>query len=860
MTAERYQQVELLFHEALEQPAEERDSFVDRACGGDDELRREVQSLLASDFKASQFIEEPPGEIAAALLADETHGALLGHTLAHYQVLSKLGTGGMGEVYLATDTKLGRKVAMKLLHQKSLADERARKRLIREAQAAARLDHPNICAIHEVGEGNGYDFIVMQYVEGETLSEKIRNSPLEISTVVGLAVQVADALAEAHSRGITHRDIKPQNIMVTSREHAKVMDFGLARVADEQAIKSESEESSSVTEPGVIKGTIPYMSPEQVKGDQVDAQSDIFSFGAVLYEITTGKNPFRAASAAETISAILTRQPPPLAEHAGGVPEGLQRIVDRCLEKDKEQRYQKSSDLLIDLRKLNTDIDSGAAIRNSVVKPRSRNRIIAAVGFVVVALASTALYSLLAKAPPASKAIHSLAILPFVNAGDASAEYLSDGITESLINSLSQLSQLKVIARTTAFRYKGKDADPRVLGRELNVNAVITGRVIQQGDNLIVQADLISAADGSQIWGARYTQKLSEVFAVQEQIAREIAGNLRFKLTGKETRALSKRYTENIKAYQDYSIGLTYLQRRTRRDFFTAISYFEKAIGEESNYALAHAALTEAYASVTIRSLIEPTEGRRKTEDSARRAISLDPNLAEAHAAVSQPYLYFPPYDFSAGEREVRYAIELNPGLAHAYLALGAALLEQGRLDEALEVWSKGRELDPLSPIIARLEAYTYLQMKNYPRALELLRASRELGPPFVISAEVEMYTLNGAFDEVLSELEKIRSERGEDPIVAYSEGVIAAAQGRRSEARRIIRELERTAGPGRRGSVLIAMTYCVLNEKELALDWLERGLEAGAITVFYNRDPVWDILRDEPRFQTFLGRIGVQG
>ena len=859
MNAERYEQVERLFHEALEQPAEERDSFVDRACGEDEDLRSEIKSLLTSDLKAQNFIEEPPGEIAAALVMMQS--SLLGSMLGHYQIQSKLGVGGMGEVYLAADTRLRRKVAIKVLPPESLGDERAKKRLVREAQAAAKLDHPNICAIHEVGEDQDNCFIVMQYIDGQTLAERISDCPLPVGAAVDLAIQVADALNDAHSRGITHRDIKPQNIMVTSRDQAKVMDFGLARVANEQAaIGSESETVSFVTEPGTIAGTIPYMSPEQVKGAAIDGRSDLFSFGAVLYEIVTGKRCFERGSAAETISAILTEEPRLLAEFAQGVPEELQRIVSKCLAKERHERYSSTGDLLNDLRRLKSDLDSGGAL--SRAEPKSRNPvrwIPAAAVVVVIALASATFYSLFGKSDPepANAGINSLAILPFVNANDdPGAEYLSDGITESLINSLAQVSRLKVIARTTAFRYKGKDTDPQTLGRDLRVDAVITGRVTKQGDNLIVQADLLNTADGSQVWGDRFSRKISDVFAVQEQIAKELATSLRFKLSGKETRALAKRYTENIKAYQDYSMGWTHLQRRTGPDLFTAISYFEKAISEEPNYALAHAALTEAYASVTMRGLVEPLEGRRKLEESARKAIALDPNLPEAHVAMAE-LLLLPPYNFAAAEQEVRYAIELNPSMSQAYLVLGAALLEQGRLDEALEVWSKGREIDPLSAIIARLEAYTYLQKNDYPRAYELLKQSRALAPPFIVFSEAEVYTRNGKVQELLTELEKVKLDRSDDLYVIYSEGV-AAAQGSRVEALKTIKRLEQMSGSHHGGTLFIAMLYCALNEKERALGWLERGLEAGAITIFYKNDPVWDPIRNEPRFDNLIQRMAI--
>ncbi|MEW6210792.1 MAG: winged helix-turn-helix domain-containing protein [Acidobacteriota bacterium] len=481
------------------------------------------------------------------------------------------------------------------------------------------------------------------------------------------------------------------------------------------------------------------------------------------------------------------------------------------------------------------------------------------IGLAIIVSGAIALYFLSGNGRPAVKERHSIAVLPFINSSaDPNAEYLSDGITESLINSLSQLSQLKVIARTTVFRYKGKEADAQITGRDLRVDAIITGRVTQQGDALIVQVDLLDTADGTQIWGERYSRRLSDVFAVQEQMAKEIASNLRFKLTGEEKQSLSKRYTENIRAYQNYLLGWTRMHRRTREDFFAAISYFEKAIGEEPSYALAYAGLTEAYVSLTIRGFLTPDEGRRKTEEAARMALALDPILAEAHTAIGQTHVFFAPFDFSTGDRELRRAIELSPSMAHAYLVLGASLLEQGRLDEALEVWSRAREIDPLSPIVARLEAASYLFKRDYLRSLELLRQSKELGPSFILWLEVEIYIPNGKLDEVLAELEKAKPERKDDPIFIYSAGIVAAAQGKRAEALRTIKEMEQMSGPSLKLAQYIARIYVALDEKELALSWLERGLEAGAIAIFYKDEPVWDAVRREQRFQNLLRRMAI--
>jgi serine/threonine-protein kinase len=732
---------------------------------------------------------------------------------------------------------------------------------VREAQAAAKLDHPNICSIHEVGEEAGHSYIVMQYVEGETLSSRLKKKPLELSELLEVAVQIADALAEAHARGIIHRDIKPQNIMITPRGQAKVMDFGLAKLcADEALLTSEAQTKSLLTEQGTIVGTLPYMSPEQVRGDTVDPRSDVFSFGAVLYEMVTGTRPFAGPSTAKTISAIITEQPPPLTRYTDA-PTELQRIVGKCLQKERERRYTSARDLLVDLRNFKRDSDPNVIAVTSATskRPISRKWIYGPVALATLVLGVVAFYFLFRERSSENRAIHSLAILPFVNANaDPNAEYLSDGITESLINSLSQLSQLKVIARTTAFRYKGKDIDPQVTGRELHVDGIITGKVTQLGDTLIIQADFLNAADGTQIWGQRYSSKLSDIFAVQEQIAREIGEKLRLTLTGQEKQGLSKRYTENIRAYQNYLLGRSLAQRRTREDLFSAINNYEKAIEEDGNYALAYAGLADAYTSLAARAYLPPDEGRSKAQEAAQKALSLDPNLAEAHASIGQTKHSFAPYDFPLADRELRRAIELSPSLAAAHQFLGTSLNEQGRFDEALEEHLKARELDPLSTPIARNVAFSYLLKRDYPRALELLRQSKDLGPPFVFAAEIEIYMQNGLLDEALAELEKAKRERKDDPLLITVGGIIYAAQGKRIDALQIIKESQESSGPSLSRAVGIARIYAAMNEKELALSWLERAFEARAISIFYKDAPLWDPIRGDPRFRDLLKRMNV--
>jgi eukaryotic-like serine/threonine-protein kinase len=785
---------------------------------------------------------------------------MISQTISHYRILKKLGAGGMGEVYLAEDTKLNRKVAIKFLPHDTSTDERARKRLLREAQAAATLDHPNICAIYEVNDEGPESFIVMQYLEGETLFSKAQRTPLSLKESLDVAVQIADALTEAHSRGIIHRDIKPQNVMCTPRGQAKVMDFGLAKISHEN-VDSSSEASTEnlLTEPGTVVGTLIYMSPEQVKGEAIDARSDVFSFGSLLYELLTGKQPFAGPNPAGTISAILTTQPAPLTRYSD-VPDELQRIVSKCLAKDRERRYSSARELLVDLRNLKSDSEE-AAVRTSVAAPQVSNRKLVYVlaGLALAGGLAAAFYFNRHQRTPEAKAIHSVAILPFASSSaDPNVDYLGDGVTESLINSLSKLSQLKVIARSTAFKYKGKEIDPQAAGRELQVDAIITGTVTQQSDSLIIQADLLDTADGSQIWGGRYSRRTSDLFAVQEQIAKEISGALPLTLTGQETQGLSKRYTNNISAYQNYLQGVRYSQRRTHDDLLRGIEYFNKAIQTDSNYALAYAGLADAYSQLVTRVYISPAEGRRKASEAAIKTLALDPNLAEAHSAIGGIYVFFAPHDFSTGDRELHRAIELSPNLASAHQFLGISLFQQGYLDEGMAEELKAQELDPLSPTIGRSLAVGYYLKRDYPHALEALKNSLELGPAFVIAVEAEIYVQSRQLDEATKELDKAVQQRGNDPILVYSRAMFNAARRHRAEAIQGAKELEMRAENGVGYTQWIPRIYSTLNEKELALEWLNRGIDTEAIAVLYKDAPVWDPIRNDPRFNELLRKMQI--
>jgi TolB-like protein/Tfp pilus assembly protein PilF len=453
----------------------------------------------------------------------------------------------------------------------------------------------------------------------------------------------------------------------------------------------------------------------------------------------------------------------------------------------------------------------------------------------------------------------SIAVLPFDNQNrDPDTDYLSDGIPESIIHSLSQLSQLKVMARSTIFQYKGKDVDPRKVGHDLGVRAVLMGRLIQQGDNLTIRTELVNVSDGTELWGQQYNRKLADVFAVQEEIAKEISEKLSLKLTGAERQQLAKRPTENLRAFQYYMQGRSVSQRNTREDLLAATRYYERAIEEDRNYALAYAGLADAYSTLGVLGYIAPIEGRRKAEEAVRKALALDENLAEAHAALGLADAHFAPYNFSQGDRELRRAIELSPSLALTHLFLGISLGRQGRMDEALEECLKARELDPLSSIIARNVASPYYLKRDYARALELLHQANELGPAFTTTWEIGVYIQNKLINETLEELEKAKGERKNDPILIYDTGMVYAAQGKQAEAFQVIKVLEEISGANLDQAVWIAKIYATLNEKEPALTWLERGLATGAIGSFYKDDPVWDPIRSDARFTDLQRRMGI--
>ena len=822
--------------------------------------------------------------------------------LGPYEVISPLGSGGMGEVYLAEDTRLQRKVALKILPDYLASDRDRMQRFNQEAMAAAALNHPHITHIYEIGQAGTVHFIAMEYIDGDTLRSRI-NERMKLLEILEIASEVSSALVAAHGAGIIHRDIKPENIMVRRDGYIKLLDFGLAKLIERQETTIDTDAPTKAminTDAGTVIGTANYMSPEQAKGIQMDARTDLWSLGAVIYEMVTGQVPFQGKTATESISLILQKEPAPITRYAHEVPAELERIVMKALTKDREERYQTAKDMLIDLRnlkrKLQVDAElertaapevrhspltsdeqttpgttsgAGTATVTASAAPASssaeyivsriqQHKLFATIILfaLVIAIAGFALYL---SGRNREVAIQSIAILPFVNQNnDPNTEYLSDGVPESIINSLSQLPHLRVMSRNSVFHYKGKEMNAQAIAKELNVQAVLTGRVTQRGDDLAISVELINAQDNSQLWGQQYNRKIADVFAVQEEIAKEISEKLRVKLTGTERQQLARRPTQNLKAFQYYMQGRASTSRRTRDDLLTAIRYCERAIEEDPDYALAYAGLADAYAALGVRGYIAPVEAGRKGKEAARKALTLDENLAEAHAQVGYSDTVFTPYNFSLADRELRRAIELSPSLAAAHQYLALSLNKQGRFDEALTEILKARELDPLSSIIARQEALPYYLKRDYVRAMELLRQANELGPALNTTFEIGIYIQNRAFDEALTELEQAKRERKDDSILIYDTGVVYAAQGRRADALQVIKQLEQMSGPNLDQALYIAKISAILNDKEMAFSWLDRGLAAGAIGSFYKDEPIWDSIRNDARFADLLRHMGI--
>ncbi len=844
MTPERWQQIEQLLQAALERAPAERAEFIESACGGDAKLREEVDSLLASEHEAKDFLESDAFEDAAVLIEDRDRDEMLNRHIGPYTIEEKLGSGGMGEVYLASDTRLGRKVALKLLPAYFNDGERVR-RFQQEARAASALSHPNVATIYEIGEVDDLSYIAMEYVEGRTLSAKIDGKPLI-------------------SHGITHRDIKPGNIMVTTRGQAKVLDFGLAKFRATKAEELSEVMTAVQTTPGLVLGTVQYMSPEQALGQIIDHRSDIWSFGVVLYEMVTGRRPFSGATPTETIENIRHRQPEAVARFNYGVPDDLERIIRKCLEKDRERRYQSARELFVDLKNLKRDSDSGMIATAQLPRVRSsRSRLILGLASVVALLAiSIVAYYSSTKRGTAIGApqIKSIAVLPFKPLlAEGRDESLELGMADTLIARLSNIREISVRPISAVRKYTALEQDPIAAGREQKVDAVLDGNIQRSGEKIRVTVRLVRVADGREIWSDQFDEKFTDIFSVQDSVSQKVSGVLALTLTGEEQRRLVKRDTTSAEAYQFYLRGRYLQNKRTADGLKKSIQEFQQAIDLDPNYALGYVGLADSYWSFEQIAGLPTRETLPKARAAADRALQIDDSLSEAHASSARIYEQL--WRWSEAETEYKRAVSLNPNNPTAHQRFALYLRTRLRFDEAMSEIKRAQELDPLSPGISANAAFAYLLKNDLNAAIEQDKKIIELDPGFWI-AHNDMgwaYLKQRRYEEATAEFQNAVDSSGRASLTLGNLGHCYGVTGRRTEALRLAKELEERYAKSEAIGFFIGTVYAGLGDKDQAFAWLEKDFQqrSGQLP-FITWWPNFESLRSDPRYADLVRRMGL--
>jgi serine/threonine protein kinase/tetratricopeptide (TPR) repeat protein len=757
---------------------------------------------------------------------------LIGRTLSRYRILEPLGAGGMGEVYRARDSRLERDVAVKVLPARLAGDPDARRRFEREARAVAALQHPNVLAIHDFGVEDDVAFAVMELLRGETLRDEMsRTGAIDASRAVAVARQAAAGLAAAHDRGIVHRDLKPENLFVTEDGTLKILDFGLAKsMAAGRALgPGVTQDLTAATRPGMVLGTAAYMAPEQARGEELDARTDLFALGVILYEMLTGESPFRRDTPLATLGAVLHDDPPRVESAAPGLPAGLAQLVSECLEKSPERRPSSAREIA---RRLESSGPEG--------RPAATAR-------------------------PAPEAIDSLAVLPFVNeSGDADTDFLSDGLTDNLIDNLSQLPSLRVMARSTVFHYRDGAPSPREIAEALGVRAVLTGRLRRRGEQLVVRTELVDAADGTRLWGGRFDRAATDLLHIEDEIALEISEKLRLTLSSEERSLLAKRHTRDPEAYEAYLRGRhVWNQWKTPEGMRAAIGFFERALEIDPLFARAFAGLADGYNMLGNLKMIPPGEAYPRAKTAAQQGLAIDERVAELHTSLGFIHRHWD-WDWEAAERSYRRAIELNPGYPAAHRFYGHLLAGLGRHDESIAASARAVELDPLSLLIRGALGDSYFYARRYDEAIALYRETLEMDPTFLAGHTdlARALELAGRHDEAIAEFRAAEALAPKGP-PEPSSGLahVYAAMGRREDALAIVAELvqlsrRRYVSPYGLGSI-----HACLGETETALDWLERAYaEHDQTLVWLKVHPRLDALREHPRYRALVRKMKLDG
>ncbi len=774
---------------------------------------------------------------------------MIGKTVSHFSILEKVAAGGMGVVYKARDEKLERNVALKFVADHLSKDPAAIGRFLREARAVSALNHPNVCTIYEVDEFENSFFLALEFLDGESLEQYMSHQTLGIGEILDIGIQVADGLSAAHAKGVIHRDIKPSNIFVTTGHVIKILDFGLSKLTSESEALTRSpsegahDHNDALSSTTGIVGTVSYMSPEQAQGDELDPRTDLFSLGAVLYEMASGRKAFSGSTPAHILTAVLRSRPKPIKASDRSFPVELEHAIDKALQKSRALRYQSALELAADLRRIKANINRAKAgpevdqeeesPAGAPAVPRARRR----------------------------KNISSLAVLPFGNeVSDMDAEYLSEGITDSIINALSQFPGISVMARSMVFRYKNA-TEPQRVGRDLNVGAVLTGRVVQRGERLMVSAELVDVADGRHLWGSRYNTRFSEIFAVQEEISNHISSELRLHLSPQEKEKLRRSQTQDAAAYQLYLKGRYHWNKRTTDGVKKAIRYFQQAIDQDPGYALAYAGLGDCFALFGGYRALSPREAFPMARAAAMKALEIDDRVAEAHNTLAIASLFYD-WNWSGAEEEFKRAIHLSPKYATAHQWYTIFLVSMGRPDEGLASIRRAHELDMLSLPINTHLGWAFYFLRQFDEAITQLLATLELDPNYILAhfALGQAYAQRGKYAEAIAELQTAADLSARLPPILSALGYVYALSGEIAKAREVIAELADASSKKYVSAYDFALVNIGLGEKNLAFDFLASAVKERCVwLIFLNTEPALDSLRSEPRFRDLIQAVGLR-